>query len=611
MKHKPLMMGWVVGLLAAAVSVGAQPRYTTANLHAHNDYEQAFPFWQAYNAGFGSMEADVFLRNGQLLVAHTAAEIDSSRTLASLYLAPLRQLVERHQGYLAADTSYHLQLLIDLKTEAAATLDALVALLGSYPKLTACKALSLVITGNRPPMEQYGLYPAYLLFDGRFGAMPPPEAGKRIPLISENLARFANWNGKGIPTQRDQAQLDSAVAWAHALGKKVRFWNAPDTINAWYELMKTGVDYINTDHIDQAATFVRQLPQRSVAHLLPYPLYTPRYRNDGLAKPVKNVILIIGDGMGLSQLYAGYTANRAALQTFLMRHTGLSKTSSADSYVTDSAPGSTAFSAGEKTNNRAVGISPSGRAFSLLPAILKANNVLTGVVTCGDITDATPADFYAHQPERSDSRRMLDDLQHSPIQLLMGAGNPSIDQYLTQTNRVFALAHHTDSLRSAHRTRWIITEPQAGLSMAKGRGPWLPNAFERAAAELSRHNGGFFLVVEGAQVDYGGHANDLPYLVAEVHDLDRVVAKAMQFADANGETLVVATADHETGGLTLLNGHYSSGYVSGQFATNDHTATPVPVFAYGPMAQLFGGVYENTAIFQKILTAFGKEKREK
>ena len=118
-------------------------------------------------------------------------------------------------------------------------------------------------------------------------------------------------------------------------------------------------------------------------------------------------------------------------------------------------------------------------------------------------------------------------------------------------------------------------------------------------------------MTEGAQVDYGGHYNQLPYVVEEAIDFDAVVTKALQFADKNGETLVIVTADHETGGLTLLDGDYSKGYVSGQFSTNDHTAIPVPVFAYGPGSQLFRGVYENTEIFYKILSAMGLKAENK
>lgn len=112
-------------------------------------------------------------------------------------------------------------------------------------------------------------------------------------------------------------------------------------------------------------------------------------------------------------------------------------------------------------------------------------------------------------------------------------------------------------------------------------------------------------MTEGARVDYGEHANSLPYVATEVMDFDQVVGEALKFADKDGETLVIVTADHETGGLTLLDGDYKNGYVSGQFSSNDHTALPVPVFAYGPQSFRFRGVYENTALFGKILQAYG------
>jgi alkaline phosphatase len=155
------------------------------------------------------------------------------------------------------------------------------------------------------------------------------------------------------------------------------------------------------------------------------------------------------------------------------------------------------------------------------------------------------------------------------------------------------------------REKWIVVDKQAGLSMLHGRGDWLQRAFSKTVDILAGNKNGFFLMTEGAQVDYGGHANNLPYVATEVMDFDQVVGAALEFADKNGETLVIVTADHETGGLSLLDGDYEKGYVSGQFSSNDHSAIPVPVFAYGPRSTLFRGVYENTAIFSKMLKAFG------
>ena len=113
---------------------------------------------------------------------------------------------------------------------------------------------------------------------------------------------------------------------------------------------------------------------------------------------------------------------------------------------------------------------------------------------------------------------------------------------------------------------------------------------------------GFFMMAEGSQIDYGGHANNLAQVITENADFDRMVGDALRFADADGETLVIVTADHETGGLTLTDGNIGKGYVLGNFSTNDHTGTPVPVFAYGPHAGDFRGVYSNTEIFYKILS---------
>jgi len=134
-----------------------------------------------------------------------------------------------------------------------------------------------------------------------------------------------------------------------------------------------------------------------------------------------------------------------------------------------------------------------------------------------------------------------------------------------------------------------------------GRGNYLPLAFDKTVNILKDSPKGFFMMVEGSQIDYGGHANNLKQVITENADFDQVVGNALRFADEDGETLVIVTADHETGGLTLLDGSIKNGYVLGNFSTNDHTGTPVPVFAYGPHSADFRGVYPNTAIFDKLL----------
>ena len=597
-------------LLIVCAGAFSQPSvYTVSNLHSHNDYEKPFPFREAYNNGFGSIEADIFLQGNALIVAHDTIQVKQGRTLDSFYLQPLAQCIEKNNGYPYSDPAKQLQLLIDVKRDSVATLKKLLEKLQAYPAITNCTAVKIVITGNRPPAASFSSWPSYIYFDGELHLDYTPEALSRIVMLSDDFKTYSSWNGKGVISSREKAVLDSMAAKAHRLQKKLRFWNAPDIINSWYGFMKLGVDFINTDHISAAAGFIKHLPETTYTSGSTYSLYSPQYRNDGTAVAVKNVILLIGDGTALPQLYAGYTANHGALNIFSMRSTGLSKTSSYNSYITDSAPGSTAFSSGEKTNNRSVGVDHTGKAMVLLPAIIARKKIKTGIITSGDITDATPADFYAHQSERSSSEAILTDLVTAPVDIIMGAGSEKTSAAIAgRLAEKYKIVGTVDSVGSDASKKWMVTENKAALAVLKGRGNWLQKAFGKTIALLSQNKEGFLLVVEGAQIDHGGHENNLPFVASEVLDFDQTVGDAMKFADSNGQTLVIVTADHETGGLTLLDGDYSKGYVSGQFATTDHTAVPVPVFAYGPGAQLFCGVYENTAIFYKILAALGIQK---
>lgn len=288
-----------------------------------------------------------------------------------------------------------------------------------------------------------------------------------------------------------------------------------------------------------------------------------------------------------------------------MRETGLSKTSSYDNYITDSAPGATAFSSGEKTNNRAVGVDHSGQKLALLPEILQRRKMKTGIITSGDFRDATPAAFYSHQPERSNYKDILRELADTPVDLIAGACDLKEDSALILLRKKFSIIYSADSIVN-QRLPILVADKNAALAVSEGRGDWAQQTFQSAIKTLANKDG-FFLVLEGAQIDHGGHANKLPYVVTELLDFDKVIGAAMQYADSNGETLVIVTGDHETGGLTLTGGDYARAMVSGQFSTVDHTAVPVPVFAYGPQSNLFRGVYENTEIFRLIIKALNKK----
>jgi alkaline phosphatase len=155
-----------------------------------------------------------------------------------------------------------LQLLVDVKTDSAATLDRLVKKLQSYPGITGCKAVKIVISGSRPAPLAFASYPDWIYFDGELHVDYPPAAIKKIEMLSDNFRHYSSWNGTDTLPAKDKSILEALIAKAHRLHKKVRFWNAPDLTSSWKVFMELGVDYINTDHIVAAATFLEQAGKR-------------------------------------------------------------------------------------------------------------------------------------------------------------------------------------------------------------------------------------------------------------------------------------------------------------------------------------------------------------
>jgi alkaline phosphatase len=585
----------------------AQTVYTAAQVHSHNDYEQPVPFHTAYQLQAGSIEADVYLKEGELYVAHNPEDIRKDRTLEALYLKPLQGMVQKNGGSAYARKEATLQLMIDLKTEGRPTLLQLVKKLSKYPEITANPTVQVVISGNVPAPATWTDYPAYIRFDGRPGQAYTAPQLERVAMISIDFGRYSKWNGKGKIVKTEQERLSSLIDSVHRLNKKLRFWATSDQPNAWKALMGLGVDYIGTDDIPGLVNFLKKLPDNEYRSTAAHRVYTPQYvRNDQRSK-VKNVILLIGDGMGLAQIYAGYTAAAGQLNLFNFLNIGFSKTSSADSYITDSAAGATAMATGQKTQNRVIGLDAQGKKATPLPDLLATNGMSSGLISSGDITDATPACFYAHQPERSMSEAIAADFLNSPVSILIGGNYAAFGQRKDGQSLIPALqrkgyvtADRFAALDTITASRYVVLDNDAVVPKGKGRGDFLCQSFRKVTTTLSKNKQGFFLMAEGAQIDHGGHANQLAFVVKEMLDFDLLVGEAMQFADRDGETLVIVTADHETGGLSLLDGDIRKGYVAGNFSSPDHSGVTVPVFAYGPHSLDFRGVYENTEIFEKI-----------
>jgi alkaline phosphatase len=246
--------------LSLGSALAQPPSYTIANTHSHNDYEQRIPFWLAYNAGFGSIEADIWLRPGKLLIGHDSNEIRSGRTLEEYYIRPLDSCVRKHNGHPYADAGRQLQLLIDIKTDSIFTLDALIALLEKYPALTGSPSLKWVITGNRPASSLFTSYPSFIWFDGVLHEDYDNQALGRICMMSDDFWFYSRWKGRDSLPDADWQRLQQAVSRSHRLHKPVRFWRAPDFDDAWRIFIRLQVDYINTDHIPELAAFLKNSP---------------------------------------------------------------------------------------------------------------------------------------------------------------------------------------------------------------------------------------------------------------------------------------------------------------------------------------------------------------
>ena len=250
---------FIVALFCVTFQSIAQPKiYSTSNAHSHNDYEQKSPFFAAYDAGFGSIEADIYLIDGQLLVAHERSHVSKEKTLEALYLKPLIEKIKQNKGSVYPNKKKTLNILIDCKTDGVPALDVLTLLLKGYNELITNKNLRFVISGNRPKETDYHLYPDYIQFDGRLGIDYTPEMLSKIAIISDYYGTYSRWNGKDSLPEADKIRLTTLIDKVHQMKKPIRFWASPDTPNAWEIFKQLGVDYINTDKIEELKEFLQK-----------------------------------------------------------------------------------------------------------------------------------------------------------------------------------------------------------------------------------------------------------------------------------------------------------------------------------------------------------------
>jgi alkaline phosphatase len=329
----------------------------------------------------------------------------------------------------------------------------------------------------------------------------------------------------------------------------------------------------------------------------------------------RNVILMIGDGMGVAHV----TAAKVELGELNMERFsdgGICTTFPVGELVTDSAAGGTALATGHKTVNGSVSVSPDGRPMETVLERAEQSGMATGIVTACSVTHATPAVFMAHVDDRGKDFEIAEQIASTDVDVLFGGGRsyflPKSDPRGARRdgrNLLDGMRERMTVVLSARDFRELPGEGDAaGLfadeqpAPASWRNPPLPELAAKALEILSAEESGFFLMIEGSQIDWAGHENDQKWLMEEMRDFEETVGIVMDFAEADGRTLVVLTADHETGAYAVLDGSLEKRVVSQHvFGSEHHSASMVPVLSYGPSSGLFGGITDNTDIGRMLM----------
>lgn len=328
--------------------------------------------------------------------------------------------------------------------------------------------------------------------------------------------------------------------------------------------------------------------------------YMPDFKSDGKNSKVKNVILLIGDGMGLGAVSAAMFANGGELTMTNLRSIGYVRTQAANSFITDSAASGTAYACGQKTNAGRLGTDTSGVAIPNLSERLAPLGIISGIVSNDPLHGATPASFYSHQTSRNIKDAIWMDLVSSPI-AFFAAGTSFY--YQSQPLAIRAAIEKNFSLMFSEDDEMLKNSDRLGYlpEKAENNPDFLVSSTRMALDYLSRRSKkGFFLMVEGAHIDHRAHSGTSEGVVVEMLDFDKAVTECIKFAEKDGHTLVIISADHETGGIALGKGDPAEGYIQTIFACKGHTSVMVPLFAYGPKSRRFCCVQENSDVGNKI-----------
>ena len=324
-------------------------------------------------------------------------------------------------------------------------------------------------------------------------------------------------------------------------------------------------------------------------------------------KKVKNVILMIGDGMSLMHVYTAWTANRGKLFLENSQTVGLQKTYCNNKLVTDSGASGTAMASGQKTNYHCVGVDTLGNPVRTLVTMAKDKGLSAGIAVTCRLWDATPADFCCNNVDRENEYELIADYVNCGADYVCGGGAKKFvnrpdgrDIFKELEAKGYKIARSWEECKALEADKIFAATDSVDTPLPKDRGDRLAQSSLKGMNMMNKNDKGFFMMIEGSQLDDYGHFNDLDLLMQETHDFDRTVGAVYDWAAKDGETLVIVTADHETGGLTLLGGDFHTGKVECKFSTHSHSGVMVPVYAFGPGSENFTGIYENTDICKKI-----------
>jgi len=337
-------------------------------------------------------------------------------------------------------------------------------------------------------------------------------------------------------------------------------------------------------------------------------------------KEVKNIILFIGDGMGLSQIAATHIKTSGAegiLNMECMPITGLLYTYSANSLITDSAAAGTALATGYRTNNGIISMSPDGKVLYTILEAARDNDFSTGIVVTSSITDATPACFVCHVMARTKQTEIASQYLKSKVNVLLGGGR---QYFIPQSSSGSKRDDERDLISEAKKIGYsfvktkeeminVKTNYLLGLfemgSLSTKPEPTLAEMTQKAIDILSQNKKGFFLMVEGSQIDKWAHVNNIDNVIQQTALFDESIKVGLDFAMKNKQTLVIVLADHETGGMGVVRGNLNGENMQAKFLSSSHTPIPVILFAFGPMAEKFTGVNHHTYIPKTISEILG------